>query len=64
MIIANLIYTIVDSFIDPANGVQALGLQHASAWNHGYLAAMVRESFPLVILALGIVLPIVNKFVY
>ena len=40
MIIANLIYTIVDSFIDPANGVMALVLQQASAWNHGYSAAM------------------------
>ena len=64
MIIANLIYTIVDSFIDPANGVMALVLQQASAWNHGYSAAMAWAYFLLVILALGIVLPIVNKFVY
>lgn len=64
MIIANLIYTIVDSFIDPANGVMALVLQQASAWNHGYSAAMAWAYFLIVILALGIVLPIVNKFVY
>ena len=60
MIIANLIYTIVDSFIDPANGVMALVLQQASAWNHGYSAAMAWAYFLIVILAL----PIVNKFVY
>ena len=64
MIIANLIYTIVASFIDPANGVMALVLQQASAWNHGYSAAMAWAYFLIVILALGIVLPIVNKFVY
>lgn len=64
MIIANLIYTIVDSFIDPANGVMALVLQQASSWNHGYSAAMAWAYFLIVILALGIVLPIVNKFVY
>ncbi len=64
MIVANLIYTIVDSFIDPQNGVMALVLQEASNWNHGYSAAMAWAYFLIVILALGIVLPIVNKFVY
>lgn len=64
MIVANLIYTIVDSFIDPANGVMALVLEQASAWNHGYSAAMAWAYFLIVIAALCIVLPIVNKFVY
>lgn len=64
MIVANLIYTIVDSFIDPANGVMALVLQQASDWMHGYSAAMAWSYFLIVILALGIVLPIINKFVY
>ncbi len=64
MIVANLIYTIVDSFIDPQNGVMALVLQEASNWNHGYSAAMAWAYFLIVILALCIVLPIVNKFVY
>lgn len=64
MIVANLIYTIVDSFIDPQNGVMALVLAQASAWNHGYSAAMAWAYFLIVMLALGIVLPIINKFVY
>ena len=64
MIIANLIYTIVDSFIDPTNGVMTLVLQQASSWMHGYSAAMAWAYFLIVILALCIVLPIVNKFVY
>lgn len=64
MIVANLIYTIVDSFIDPANGVMSLVLAQASDWMHGYSAAMAWAYFLIVILALGIVLPIINKFVY
>lgn len=64
MIVANLIYTIIDSFIDTTNGVMELVLQQASAWNHGYSAAMAWAYFLIVILALCIVLPIVNKFVY
>lgn len=64
MIVTNLIYTIVDSFIDPSNGVMTLVLSQASAWNHGYSAAMAWAYFMIVILALAIVLPIINKFVY
>ena len=64
VIVANLIYTIIDSFIDTTNGVMELVLQQATDWNHGYSAAMAWAYFLIVILALCIVLPIVNKFVY
>ena len=64
MIVTNLIYTIVDSFIDPNNGVMSIVLQKASDWYHGYSAAMAWAYFLIVILALCIVLPILNKFVY
>lgn len=64
MIVVNLVYTIVDSFVAPNNAVMTLVLQQASAWNHGYSAAMAWAYFLIVILALCLVLPIVNKFVY
>ncbi len=64
MIVTNLIYTIVDSFIDPNNGVMTIVLREASNWYHGYSAAMAWAYFLIVILALCIVLPILNKFVY
>ena len=64
MIVVNLVYTIVDSFITPDNAVMTLVLQQASSWNHGYSAAMAWAYFLIVILALGIVLPIINKFVF
>lgn len=64
MIVVNLVYTIIDSFIDPSNGVMELVLSQASDWMHGYSAAMAWAYFLIVIAALGIVLPIVNKFVH
>ena len=64
MIVVNLVYTIVDSFVAPNNSVMTLVLQEASNWNHGYSAAMAWAYFLIVILALCIVFPIVNKFVY
>ena len=64
MIVTNLIYTIVDSFIDPANRVMTIVLGKATSWEHGYSAAMAWSYFIIVIAALAIVLPILNKFVY
>lgn len=64
MIVTNLIYTIVDSFIDPSNSVMTIVLNKASEWEHGYSAAMAWAYFLIVIIALCIVLPILNKFVY
>lgn len=64
MIVTNLIYTIVDSFIDPSNSVMTIVLDKASQWEHGYSAAMAWSYFLIVIIALCIVLPILNKFVY
>ena len=64
MIVVNLVYTIVDSFVAPNNAVMTLVLQEASNWNHGYSAAMAWAYFLIVILALCLVFPIVNKFVY
>ncbi len=64
MIVVNLVYTIVDSFIAPDNAVMTIVLSQASSWNHGYSAAMAWAYFLIVIIALGIVVPIINKFVY
>lgn len=64
MIVVNLVYTIIDSFIAPDNAVMTIVLSQASDWNHGYSAAMAWAYFLIVIIALGIVIPIINKFVY
>ena len=64
MIVTNLVYTIVDSFIDTDNEVMTLVLSEASDWNHGYSAALAWIYFLIVIVVLGIVLAVINKHVY
>ncbi|MCD8095821.1 MAG: sugar ABC transporter permease [Ruminococcus sp.] len=64
MIIASLVYTIVDSFVDPSNEVMTLVLNQASQWEHGYSAAMAWAYFAIIGVILAVVLAIVNRFVY
>lgn len=64
MIIAALVYTVVDSFVDPSNAVMQQVLTKAANWEHGYSAAMGWAYFAIVGTVLAIVVVIVNKFVY
>ncbi len=64
MIIASLVYTIVDSFVDPSNEVMTLVLNQSKQWEHGYSAAMAWAYFAIVGVVLAIVMAIVNRFVY
>lgn len=64
MILASLVYTIVDSFVDPANDVMTIVLQKSSEWQHGYSAAMAWAYFAIVGIVLAIVVALINKFVY
>ena len=64
MILASLVYTIVDSFVDPSNDVMTIVLQKASDWQHGYSAAMAWAYFLIVGIVLAIVVAVINKFVY
>ena len=64
MLIASLVYTIVDSFVDPSNEVMTLVLNQSKQWEHGYSAAMAWAYFAIIGVILAIVLAIINKFVY
>lgn len=64
MILASLVYTVVDSFVDPTNAVMQQVASKASAWEHGYMAAMAWFYFAIVAVILAIVVLIVNRFVY
>ena len=64
MIVASLVYTVVDSFVAPDNSVMKILLTKSSNWEFGYQAAMLWAYFIIVAAALGIILAIVNKFVY
>ena len=64
MILANLIYTVIDCFIDSANPVMNQVLSKASQWEYGISAAMAWTYFLIVGVALGIISAIVSKFVF
>lgn len=64
MILTSLVYTIVDSFVDPSNEVMTIVLNKSSSWEHGYSAAMAWAYFLIVGIVLAIVVAIINKFVY
>lgn len=64
MILANLIYTVIDCFIDSANPVMSQVMGKASAWEYGTSAAMAWTYFLIVGVALGIISAIISKFVF
>lgn len=64
MILASIVYTIIDSFVDPENSVMKLILNQGSSWNYGYMSAMAWAYFLIVGAALAIIAAIVSKFVY
>ncbi len=64
MILANLIFTIIDSFTDPSNAVMERVMAMKDDWQYGLSAAMAWAYFAIVIAALGIIVAIVNRFIY
>jgi len=64
MILANFIYTVIDSFTKTDNKVMELVLQKQSDWNYAYAAAMAWSYFAIVMVVVGIVVVIVNKFIF
>ncbi|WP_294406684.1 sugar ABC transporter permease [uncultured Ruminococcus sp.] len=64
MILASIVYTVVDSFVDPQNEVMTIVLNKSTNWEHGYSAAMAWAYFAIIAVCLAIVCAIVNKFVY
>ncbi|MDE6725030.1 MAG: sugar ABC transporter permease [Ruminiclostridium sp.] len=64
MILANLIYTIIDVFIDSTNPVMAEVLAKNSNWQYGLSTAMAWTYFGIVGIALGIISAIISKFVF
>ena len=64
MILANLIYTIIDAFVATDNKVMNLILKNSRLGDYGYSAAMAWIYFAIIGAILGIVVLIVNRFVY
>ncbi|MBP5363284.1 MAG: sugar ABC transporter permease [Ruminococcus sp.] len=63
-ILANLIFTVIDSFTSPTNTVMGRILAMKEEWKFGEAAAMAWIYFIIVLVAVGIVSLIVSRFVY
>ena len=64
MILANLVFTVIDSFTDSGNRVMERIIAMQSDWKYGLAAAMVWTYFGIVILMVGLVFLILGKHVY
>ena len=64
-ILANLIFTVIDSFTSPMNKVMGriLTFQNEDI-NYGLASAMAWIYFAIVLVAIGLITAIVNKFIY
>ncbi len=63
-ILANLIFTVIDSFTSPMNSVMNRILDMKNDWKFGEASAMAWIYFIIVLAAIGLVTAIVNKFIY
>jgi ABC-type sugar transport system permease subunit len=64
MILANLIYTIIDTFIDYDNPVMKYVMTQFGGQNYNYASAMAWIYFVIVAIALAIIMGIASKFVF
>lgn len=63
-ILANLIFTVIDSFTSPTNTVMGRILNMKEDWKFGEASAMAWIYFVIVLAAIGLITAIVNKFIY
>ncbi len=63
-ILANLIFTVIDSFTSPTNSVMNRIIDMKNQWAFGEASAMAWIYFLIVLAAIGLITAIVNKFIY
>ncbi len=64
MILANFIYTVIDSFTATDNSVMIRVLDKQLDWDYAYAASMAWSYFAIVIIVVGIITAIVNRFIF
>ncbi|MBQ3919801.1 MAG: sugar ABC transporter permease [Oscillospiraceae bacterium] len=64
MILVNLVYTIIDTFVATDNKVMTQVLRIQDDWKYGLSAAMAWSYFIIVLIVVGIIFAIMNKIVY
>lgn len=62
--LANLIYTVIDTFIDSENAVMKIVIAQSRNLKYGLSSAMAWIYFLIVAVALAIIVAIVSKFVF
>lgn len=63
-ILANMIFTVIDSFTSPTNTVMKRILAIRSDWQYGHAAAMAWIYFGIILAAVGLTALIINKIIY
>lgn len=63
-ILANLIFTVIDSFTSPTNSVMKRIIEMKNSWAFGEASAMAWIYFLIVLAAIALITAIVNKFIY
>lgn len=64
MVMACLIFTVIDSFTSPDNPVMSRILELKSGWEFGRMTAMAWIYFGIVLAAVGVITLILNRFIY
>ena len=64
MILACLIFTVIDSLTAPDNLVMGRVLDMRSEWQYGYASAMAWVYFSIVLAAVGLITLLMNRFIY
>ncbi|MGN0660257.1 MAG: carbohydrate ABC transporter permease [Oscillospiraceae bacterium] len=64
MILANIIYTVIDCFTDASNPVMQLVTQKSNSWDFGYSAAMAWIYFGIIAICLVIISVVITKLVH
>lgn len=64
MILACLIFTVIDSFTAPDNLVMGHVLDMRSEWQYGYASAMAWVYFSIVLAAVGLITLLMDRFIY
>lgn len=64
MILANFIYTVIDSFTATDNAVMVRVLDKQIDWDYAYAAVMAWCYFAIVMVVVGIIVAIINKFIF
>ncbi|MCQ2416280.1 MAG: sugar ABC transporter permease [Oscillospiraceae bacterium] len=64
MILANFIYTIIDSFTKTNNAVMARVLEKQLGWDFAQAAAMAWSYFAIVMIVVGIIVMLMNRYVF